>query len=258
MIEGWIVKIPNDPQRPLHEGASVRKGQVLARVRSQKLRSMQLELLQANAGLKWTQDAVKRLKPVAKTGGVATKDLWQREAELKVLRSQVVSLKRRLKLIGLTEQHLQSLLKFDLTQPAKSDKESGVDPIVDAIEIRAPITGRISQFSVSPGELVHAHDKLFEIQDTSEVWIKAYYFERAAARIRVGQNAVVTFPSNPNLRLQGKVVRIAPQLASRDRVLPVWIEVSNPKNFLMEGMLADVVVKVPLPPSTLAARKIGK
>lgn len=258
LIEGWIVEIPNGSKQPLYEGAPVEKGQVLARIRSQKLRSMQLELLQANASLKWTQDEVARLKPVAKTGGVAAKDLWQREVELKMLRAQIASLKRQLLMIGLSEKHLKALLEVDLTRPMNDSQDPGVDPIVDAIEVRAPISGRLSRFSVSPGELVHAHDKLFEIQDTGEVWIKAYYFEKDASRIAVGQEATVTFPANPALRLQGKVVRIAPQLASKDRVLPVWIEVSNPGHFLKEGMLAEVTVRVPSHPSTLAARKGGK
>jgi multidrug efflux pump subunit AcrA (membrane-fusion protein) len=99
---------------------------------------------------------------------------------------------------------------------------------------------------------------LFEIQDTGDVWIKAYYFERDATQIEVGQDAVLTFPANPSLRLQGKVKRIAPQLASKDRVLPVWIEVTNPGGFLKEGMLAEVDIKVSTIPSTLAARKTRK
>lgn len=275
LIEGWIVEIPNSDTRPLHEGVSVKKGQLLARVRSQKLRNMQLELLQANASLKWTENEVERLQPLAKMGGVAAKELWQREAELKMLRSQIASLKRQLAMIGLSQEHLQALLKFDLAGPQKSEargrrseagnhgqttkaKSQKTDPIVDAIEVRAPIAGRIARFSVSPGELVHAHDRMFEIQDTGEVWIKAYYFERDAARIAVGQNATVTFPANPSLRLQGEVVRLAPQLASKERVLPVWIEVANPGHFLKEGMLAEVTVQVPTRPSTLAARKSGK
>eukprot|EP00913_Durusdinium_trenchii_P028463 g26691.t1 len=206
LIEGWVAEIPDDPKNPFHEGAYVRKGQVLARVRSQELRNMQLKLLQANAGLAWTQDEVKRLKPVAKSGGVASKDLWQREAELKMLRTQIKSLKRQLSMIGLSQTHLDALLKFDLTRPSKSGMGTAADPIVDTVEIRAPISGQIAKISIAPGELVHAHDKMFEIQNISDVWVKAYYFEQDAPRLDVDQKAVVTFPSNPGLRLQGKVV----------------------------------------------------
>lgn len=257
-MEGAVVEIPNDSQQPLHEGIFVKKGQVLARVRSQQLRILQLQLLQANASLKWAQEEVRRLKPVAGTGGVAANVLWQREAELKMHRTQIGSLKRQLAMIGFSAKHLQALLAFDLSRPAPSGGAAVVDPIVDTIEVRAPIAGRISQFSISPGELVHAHDKLFEIQDTGEIWIKAYYFERDASRLAGGQDAVVRFPANPSLRLKGKVVRIAPELASKDRVLPVWIEVDNPGHFLKEGMLADVTIAVPSGPSALATRDSNK
>lgn len=286
LIDGRVVAISDNQQQPLHEGVSVKRGQVLARVRSQALRNMQLALLQANSRFQWTQAEVTRLRPVAEVGRVPGKELWRLEADLKQLRAQVSSLKRRLTLIGLSRQHLKSLLEFDLTGNQSSElagrssevrgrrsevrnhrqttnakgqktkhNERKSDPVVDSIEVRAPIAGRISRFSVSPGELVHGHDKLFEIQRTDEVWIKAFYFERDAARIAVGREAVVTFPANPNLRLEGKVVRISPQLASKERVLPVWIEVRNPNNFLKEGMLAEVVVSVPPVSPTLADRK---
>ncbi|MCH8828223.1 MAG: efflux RND transporter periplasmic adaptor subunit [Planctomycetes bacterium] len=258
LIEGRVIEILDGPTGPLHEGISVRKGQVLARVRSQKLRSMQLEFLQAVAGRIWARGEVKRLKNFKKTGGAAGKEFDERDSELKRLETQVASLARRLKLIGLSRKHVESLEKFDLAKPVTSDRSAVADPIVDAIAIRAPITGRISKYSVSPGELVHAHDKLFEIQNTDYVRIKAYYFERDAARIKVDQNATVTFPANPQLRLQGKVELIAPQLESKDRVLPVWIKVPNPENFLKEGMLAEVVVEVPTRSSTLVVRKVGK
>lgn len=258
LIDGRVVAISGDQEKPLHEGVPVKRGQVLVRVRSQSLRNMQLELLLANSRFKWTQAEVKRMRPIAQVGGVAGKDVWRLEADLKQLRTRIASLKRRLTLIGLSRQHLKSLLEFDLTRPPKPGLDSQNDPVVDSIEVRAPIAGRISRFSVSPGEPVHGHHKLFEIQHTDEVWIKAYYFERDAARITVGRDAVVTFPADPSLRLEGKVVRIAPQLASPDRVLPVWIEVRNPNNFLKEGMLAEVDVIVPSVSSTLTARKTGR
>jgi len=80
--------------------------------------------------------------------------------------------------------------------------------------------------------------------------------EDAAARIKPSQIAVATFPSHPNLRISGNVVRIAPQLVSRERVLPLWIELTNPEGFLKDGMLARVVIGVPRQSKVAAARTI--
>ena len=54
----------------------------------------------------------------------------------------------------------------------------------------------------------------------------------------------MTFPADPNLSRTGEVVRIAPQLISRERVLPIWIEAPNSSGFLKDGMLARVEIDV--------------
>jgi multidrug resistance efflux pump len=116
---------------------------------------------------------------------------------------------------------------------------------VDTIEIRSPIAGRVADAYLVPGELVHAHDRIVEVQNLDQLWIRTYVREDEAQRVQPGHDAVVTFPANPNLRLQGKVVRTAPALSAGDRVLPLWIEVANPDSFLREGMLARVTIDAP-------------
>ena len=108
------------------------------------------------------------------------------------------------------------------------------------------------------GQPVHAHDSLFEIQNTNRLWIKALVLANDADRILVGQPAVATFPSHPNLRVNGQVVRIAPQLVSRERVLPVWMEIPNPQGFLKDGMYARVQISAPKLPAFAVRGDVAK
>jgi multidrug efflux pump subunit AcrA (membrane-fusion protein) len=244
LIEGRVARIFASG------GQLVQPGEVLAEIESPAFRNLQLELLQAASKRRWTQGKVDRLGPLAAAGATSTRELWQNELDLKTLSQQVASLQRRLTLLGLSDQEVEQLERGQLTiAPGNSG-------LAGRSAIRSPIAGRVADIGLTLGQIVHAHDILLEIQNTDTVWIKAVVLENAAARIEPGQDAVVTFPSHPNLRVTGTVVRIAPQLVSQERVLPFWIELPNPQGFLRDGMLARVQITVPKQPATAAVRTL--
>jgi Cu(I)/Ag(I) efflux system membrane fusion protein len=114
--------------------------------------------------------------------------------------------------------------------------------LVQTVPIRAPLAGRIAGFRVVPGQVVHPEESLFEIHDLSTVWVKGFIYEQDADRVQLGQPAHVHFTAYPDLEVNGKVVRISPLMHERMRVLPVWVEVSNPDHLLKSGMLARMTI----------------
>ncbi|MEE3369365.1 MAG: efflux RND transporter periplasmic adaptor subunit [Planctomycetota bacterium] len=244
LIEGRVASIAVRP------GESVEVGDVLAEVESQQVRNVQLDLLQESETMRWLRGEVERLRPLAEAGKTSTREFISRTLELKTHLQTVAGLERRLSLIG-----LESSLIGRLRTGEWSD-DSGARPVSGRIAIRSSISGHVAGMGLKLGQLVHAHDSLFEIQDTSRIWIRALVLANEADRVLVGQQAVATFPSHPNLRVNGKVVRIAPQLVSRERVLPVWMEIPNPQGFLKDGMLARVQINAPKLPA-VAVRDDG-
>ncbi len=229
-IEGRIARILVEPSQ------AVRKGQILAEVDSLQLRNIQLELLQTVTQASWTRQSLQRLEDSGSQGATPKRRLWQLQNELEALRHGVLSLSRKLALLGLSDGQIEQLQQTDLSAP-------GPHPaILTTAPIRAPADGRIVAFEVTRGQVVRPHDPLFEIHDLSKVWAKGYVFERDATRVRVGQQARVTFSAYPDLQAAGTVVRVAPMFESSERVLPIWIEVDNPDHLLKEGMLARVVL----------------
>ncbi len=231
LIEGRVVNISASP------GELVQAGSVLAEVESQQLHTLQLELLQTAGKIMWTETELERLRPLANSGVTSARDFWQRELALKTLSHQAASLERRLALIGLRAQEIERLRSGELSGSGDTLAVAG------RIAVRSPIAGRVAEIGVTLGQIVHAHDKLFEIQNTKRMWIRALALEKDAIHIQVGQDAAVTFPAHPGLRIRGEVVRLAPQLISRQRVLPLWIEIANPDEFLKDGMLARVEIR---------------
>ncbi|MBN80607.1 MAG: hypothetical protein CMJ70_10745 [Planctomycetaceae bacterium] len=237
LIEGRVAALAVRP------GELVEAGDVLAEVESQQVRNVQLDLLQASETMRWLRSEVERLRPLAEAGNTSTREFASRTLELKTRLQTVAGLQRRLSLIGLEP----SLI--DRLRTGEWNNGRGAIPVSGRIAIRSPISGRVAGMGLKFGQLVHAHDSLFEIQNTNRMWIKALVLANDADRILVGQPAVATFPSHPNLRVNGQVVRIAPQLVSRERVLPVWMEIPNPQGFLKDGMYARVQISAPKLPA---------
>ena len=246
IIEGRIANILVEP------GQKVRAGEVLAEIDSQQLRNLQLDLLQAQAKLKWTENSVRRLKPLADKGYTAAKELWRLETDLKNLRQSVSSLTRKLSFVGLSSEAIERISNDSL---AESDTHNSV---INTLPIRAPSDGWVAEFDLVPGEIVRPHDRLFEINDLSTVWVEGYVFEEDATYIRKGQHVVVSFSAQRGLRVKGTVVRLAPSLNSKERVLRVWIELETSKRFLREGMFARIEISVQKSKGKLAARQSKK
>ncbi len=229
-IEGRITRIHVEPSQ------RVERGQILAEVDCLELRTVQLDLLQANSQLRLTEQSLARLEQLGQRGVTPRRRIWELQSQRDTLTHQVESLHRQLTFLGLTEPQIVKLRQIDLT---RQDSETH---LFASVPVRAPVAGWIVGFHVVPGQVVHPEDQLFEIHDLSTVWVKGYLFERDAARVAVGQPARVTFSAFPQLEAIGKVVRIAPIMDESERVLPVWIEVDNPDQLLKEGMLARVSV----------------
>lgn len=240
LIEGRVASILVKP------GQKVELGDAVATLESPELRNLQLELLQTASRLQWVEGEVKRLTPLAKRGATSARELWQRELELKTLRQRDEGLRRRLELVGASADDMMG----DMVDAARQDQSAG------QLQIRAPLSGHVAEIGLVLGDIVHSHDNLLEIQNPTAMWVEAFIFENDAPRVQVGQAAAVTFPAHPNLRISGAVVRIAPQLMSRQRVLQIWIEIDNPDGFLRDGMLANVEIRAPKQAESPARQKV--
>jgi len=248
LIEGRLAEILVRP------GQAVHAGDALAIVQSQELRNLQLEFLQARSKQEWADREVERLEPLAKVGSVPLNEFWQRQTDSTTLRQTLESLTRRLSLVGIADNEIAQLRSHRLVQDASSAGSRASSPIIDRLTIRAAIDGVVADVFLAPGELVHAHDKLVEIQNTDTVWVKALLLEEDAARVESGNAAIATFAADPTLRLTGPIIHVGPTFASQERLLSVWIELSNPNGLLRDGMLAHVSIEVSAAPAPTVTR----
>jgi RND family efflux transporter MFP subunit len=230
LVEGRVSRILVQPNQ------SVSQGQVLAEIDSLQLRSIQLDLLQTLTQARLIEQSLKRLEGLHGEGVVAKRQRWELQAEHQTLRTQAQRFERQLTYFGLEREAIEKLKQADLSQAG------ALAELVLAVPVRAPVAGQIAGFRLVPGQVVHPDEPLFEIHDLSTVWVKGFVYEQDVNRISLGQHAHVHFTAYPGLEADGKVVRISPLMHENMRVLPVWVEVSNPNQLLIGGMLARVFI----------------
>jgi cobalt-zinc-cadmium efflux system membrane fusion protein len=230
-VEGKLARIL------VEHGEHVEKGQVLAEIDSLTVRTMQLELRAAQYRLDWLEKSLARIEPLARAKTVAERELWKLSADRDAAVHEVRSLARQLSLVGFDADHQMPSVT---AVSGMTERGLGTEPV----EIRALHDGWIADFDLVPGQVVGAMEPLFEIHNLENVWVRCFLFEAEATRIRLGALARITFVFDPDLRVEGRVVRIAPVAEGAQRVIPVWIELPNPQQRLREGMLASVAVEV--------------
>lgn len=75
-------------------------------------------------------------------------------------------------------------------------------------ELRAPFDGIVVARHKELGSALNANEAVFTIVDPATMWALAYIEETKAGQLEVGQPAVVTRRSAPDLKMPAKVVRI--------------------------------------------------
>jgi len=229
-VEGRVRRILVEPSQ------EVAQGQVLAEIDSLQVRSVQLDLLQTLSQARLTEQSLDRLEELHDQGVVAKRQRWELQSRHQTLQIRAGGLERKLAYFGLPRQAIESHKQADLTQAGS------LSELVQTVPVHAPLAGRIVGFRVVPGQTVQPAEPLMEIHDLSTVWVKAFVYERDANRVQLGQPAHVRFTAYPDLEANGTVVRISPLMHENMRVLPVWVEVSNPEGLLKSGMLARVTI----------------
>lgn len=104
-------------------------------------------------------------------------------------------------------------------------------------EVRAPLSGIVTNVALKTGEYVEAGELLLAIVDTSTRWVEANLKEVELEHLRIGQSATVVLDSLPNVKWRATVASIAPVTGAEFSILP-------PQN--ATGNWVKVVQRVPV------------
>jgi membrane fusion protein, copper/silver efflux system len=210
---GWIEEL-----FVAETGQRVRRGQALATIYSPEVLQAQQELLTA---LGWTGNPPAAAPP--------------HHGDSSPLDGLVTDARRRLELLGISPQEIDSLVKNRRAQRA--------------IALRSPVEGHVIAKAAVVGMTVSPGMPLFEVADLSTVWVIAEVHESDVPRVAVGQNARFQATASPGETFTGKVKFLHPTLDAGSRTLRARLEFRNRPGAaglkLRPGMYGNVSLDLP-------------
>ncbi|MEE9190438.1 MAG: efflux RND transporter periplasmic adaptor subunit [Candidatus Neomarinimicrobiota bacterium] len=214
----------------MEEGDFVRRGDLIARLDQKdekaEVAQAQADLDIAMAELKQAQSTFDRQNQLYRDNLISEQERDQIELSLAVANGKLVQ--------------------------ATTTLERAKERLSESI-VRAPIDGTILQKYVEEGQIiasgvsnVSGGTPIVDIADMSTVYIEAGIDEIDIGKIQTGQKATVIAEAYPQLKFNGKIVRIAPEAKIEQNVtlFDVIVEVGNTDGKLKSGMNADIEISI--------------
>ena len=198
-------------------GDTVRKGQVLLRVRSDDVALGFDAYRKAVSDELLARKQLDRAKDMYAHGAIAQQDLEVAVDAEDDAKTSLDTATEHLRLLG--------------NDP---DKPQGI------VDILAPISGVITDQEVTNGASVQsfASPNPFTVSDLSTVWIVCDVYENDMANVRLGDTAEVKLNAYAHKVVKGRVSNIGSILDPNIRTAKVRIEVPNPGGLMRPGMFA--------------------
>jgi len=204
----------------VEEGEQVQRGALLARLENDRQR---LSLAQASANLRKVQNDMKR---------------------------QTELFNRKLIGSGVFEQ-----LKFDLETQKASYDIAALE--LSYTEIRAPISGTLSQRLVKLGNQINSGQTLFRIDDFDPLEARVAVPERDMQAIKAGQPVQMLVDAMPGTVFIGVVGRVSPVVDPKTGTFDVIALFKDPSKTLRSGMFGRVNIVTATHDNTLVIPRVA-
>ncbi|MBL3658216.1 efflux RND transporter periplasmic adaptor subunit [Fulvivirga sediminis] len=197
-------------------GDKVKKGQVLATIKSTELNAMQAELKQLQAQLKVAQRELQSTESFHKNGISSEKDLIMSQSEVSQIESQIDNLRTNLELFS-------------------------PKPQAGVFEIKAPVNGYIVANHMASGLQINAgSEPLFTVSNLDEVWINANVYAKDIPHVEEGMQVTITGNAFSETSFTGKINNISQVIDPEENVVKARIILKNEGMKLKPGLNVNI------------------
>jgi Cu(I)/Ag(I) efflux system membrane fusion protein len=199
----------------------VKQGEVLAEIYSPELVAGQQEYLNI---LKWSQQ------------GAAPADSEKPSTLSRMLAQDAEALRQAAR---------QRLRSWDISEAEIQKIEKAGQPL-RTLALFSPVNGYVVQKAAVQGMKVQPGEKLFDLVDTSTVWVVSDIYEQDLALVRIGQKAEITLDFLPGKVFTSTIEYVSPLLAGETRTAKARFTLDNQDGNLKPQMFANVEIKISL------------
>ena len=209
---------------PAEEGTAVKRGQLLARLRTDTL---QIQLDSALASHREARTRYRQAKRDLHRIRVLFKKELVTQKEFDDARAEEMALRERL-----------SQLNAEIRRARDSLNQSN---------IVAPFDGWITQEFTEIGQWVEKGGQIIEMVDLSHVQIEVPLPERYVRNVQLRDPVTATFDGLPEFEAQGKIFSLIAQADRIARTFPVNVDIPNPTLMIKSGMVSRVTLQIDRP-----------
>jgi cobalt-zinc-cadmium efflux system membrane fusion protein len=197
-------------------GDYVKKGQVLATIRSTDIADFEKQAIDAKSDLLVARNNLRVAQELFEGKLNSESDVLQAKSEVNKAQSQLAKIQETYKIYNIKAGSIY--------------------------EVTAPISGFIIQKSINQDMLLRndRSENIFDIAEISEVWAMANINEIDINKVKLGIDAAVTTLSYPDKVFKGKVDKIFNVIDPETKAMQARIKLANPGYLLKPDMNASI------------------
>lgn len=201
------------------EGQMVSRGQVVATIENTDVVTLQREYYTAYKESEMARLELDRQKSLASAGAGIKKTLQMSEKNYKVAQANLLGTGRQLQQMGIS------------TKQVAKGKFTTVFPL------RAPISGTVSDMQASLGSYADMQTPLMKIRNNHAVECDLNVFEKDIAKVKVGDQVLVSLTNQPGVNVSGRVYGMNQYLNKGTKSVAVHVKLDAKRGAkLFEGM----------------------
>lgn len=201
------------------EGQMVSRGQVVATIENTDVVTLQREYYIAYKESEMARLELDRQKTLASAGAGIKKTLQMSEKNYKVAQANLLGTGRQLQQMGI------------------STKEVAKGKFTTVFPLRAPISGTVSDMQASLGSYADMQTPLMKIRNNHAVECDLNVFEKDIAKVKVGDQVLVSLTNQPGVNVSGRVYGMNQYLNKGTKSVAVHVKLDAKRGAkLFEGM----------------------
>ena len=201
------------------EGQMVSRGQVVATIENTDVVTLQREYYTAYKESEMARLELDRQKTLASAGAGIKKTLQMSEKNYKVAQANLLGTGRQLQQMGI------------------STKEVTKGKFTTVFPLRAPISGTVSDMQASLGSYADMQTPLMKIRNNHAVECDLNVFEKDIAKVKVGDQVLVSLTNQPGVNVSGRVYGMNQYLNKGTKSVAVHVKLDAKRGAkLFEGM----------------------
>ena len=207
----------------LMPGNSVTKGQTLAVIENSEFIDIQQNYLETKSKLEYAEADYNRQNELYKNDISSKKNMQLVASEYKSLKVHVKSLEQKLSILGINSNKLNE------------------NNISKSVTLVSPISGYVKTVNVSIGKSVSASDVLFEIVNTSKLFLQLTLFEKDADKVAIEQK--IRFFINNETEQHLALIYQTAKSVDADKTYKVYASVQGTCKNVLPGMYVNAIIE---------------